>query len=292
MAASTSTASPAQTATDRLLDQLTEHGDADVDTLVSRYRAGKITLTQFVDQAHDVIRDNADDALDDIEPGKRGNSHVVLYGVLLSTLGGLAMLSDPKRAPDVGETSTMFALSAAAAEYDGTVKPATIEAAHRSLDDRLQTVRDALEAGDISEAQAAAFTETILFNDAWVNYGTEQNSQASDAGMTGAWWETDSPANGCDDCQKREDDSPYAIDELPGIPGDGSTTCGPGCLCEVRYGMLEDEDKALRVTLVKEARCPQCRRLMGRTVNVGAELFCGRCREMKIVSQSGLTRTP
>ena len=269
------TADASQPSIDRLLTQLGEANDSDVGALVARYRAGSLTLAALVTQAHDLIAQNADDALDDITPGKRGGPHVLLYGLLLASVGGLAVLANKPDVPaQVGETSSMFALNAAAAEYGGEVKPAVVDEVRSNLEDRLQTVADALEGGDLTGAQASAYVETILMNDAWLTYGTEQNQQAQDAGETQAWWETDSPKGGsCSGCQGREDDSPYAIDELPGIPGDGSTDCGPGCLCGVRYGSA-DEAKALKRGIVAEAHCPRCNRWVGRNIPIGSECYC------------------
>jgi hypothetical protein len=259
-----------QSSIDRLLANLAEAHDDDVDALVDRYKAGSITLAALVTQAHDILAENADDDLDDIEPGKRGGHHVVLYGLLFASLGGLAMLADKPKVPaEVGETSTMFALQAAAAEYGASVKPSAVAAARVKLDDRLQTVADSLASGDISGPQAAAYVETILYNDAWLTYGTEQRDQAVDAGETHAWWEVDSPKQGCSDCQDREDNSPYEIDDLPGVPGDGSTDCGPGCLCSVRYGK-DDEEKAVK----RDNHCPKCKRWIGRGIPDGAEAYC------------------
>lgn len=39
------------------------------------------------------------------------------------------------------------------------------------------------------------------------------------------------PGDSCDDCTEREDNSPYDPEDLPGIPGDGSTACLGNCGC-------------------------------------------------------------
>lgn len=270
---------------DRLVAQLGEAHDDDVDALVTQYRAGKLALDALTTQAHDLIAQHADDALDDITPGKRGGSHVLLYGGLLASVGGLAMLANkPDTVPDVGETSSMFALNAAAAEYGGDIDPAVVEEVRRSLEERLQDVSNSLSAGDISDGQAAAYVETILMNDAWLTYGTEQNQQAQDAGETQAWWEREASKNGCSDCQDREDESPYAIDDLPGIPGDQSTSCNVGCLCSVRYGSA-DEEKAVKRDVVAEAHCITCDRWVGRNINADATVYCPKCKATSVIAR-------
>ncbi len=268
---------PSQPSIDRLIAQLGESDNPDVAALVRQYQAGTLTLAALVSQAHDAIRSDADDDLDDIEPGQRAGHHVLTYGLLFGALGGLAMLAKPDAAPAIGESSSMFALQAAAAEYGGDVKPAVIAEVRHSLEERLNQVMADQAAGEITDAQASAYVNTILANDAWLSFGTEQNSQAKDAGETLAYWETDSPANGCDDCQGREDASPYDIDDLPGIPGDGSTECGPGCVCSVRYGHAE---KSVRV--IREAVCVTCGRWVGRNMNADATAFCPHDKATKI----------
>lgn len=86
----------------------------------------------------------------------------------------------------------------------------------------------------------------------------------------------------CEVCAQNADGGWTAIDATF-AGGDDNIPSHPKCRCTCIYRtrrVHEDEAPAL----VKQMRCPDCHRLLGRSVNVGAQLWCQRCREEKIVT--------
>jgi hypothetical protein len=104
------------------------------------------------------------------------------------------------------------------------------------------------------------------------------------------WQSQDDPAT-CPDCEAL-DGQQFSIDEITFWPGEADfgdeppsgTQCGPNCRCDLTH-VANDRSNAPRQSaakpqVVKEARCPKCRQLEARQVNVGAELSCRKCRTM------------
>ena len=50
----------------------------------------------------------------------------------------------------------------------------------------------------------------------------------------GSEWNWDlGPGENCEDCVSNAEGGPYSADDLPGLPGDGQTVCGPNCNCSI-----------------------------------------------------------
>lgn len=244
----------AQASLERLLAQLHDEADSDskrVDRLIAQYRSGSITLTQLVARAQQTVSDSADDELDDLEPGRRGNSTVLRVGAVFGVLAGLSVIGHSAGEQDAGEgdgalrslskASTERALTAAAASRGVEPNAARIERAYKSLDERVFAVIDTLNEGDISGPQAASQIQTIVENANWLEYQQESQTLAKEGKQTKATYVLDEDAQHCDDCLERAANSPYDLDEMPGLPGDGSTECGPGDKCDVEYSGGDEE---------------------------------------------------
>lgn len=162
-----------------------------------------------------------------------------------------------------------------AAQFGGTADSEAIDGLIDSQGDYLDGFADAIDGGGLSAAQVAA--RAALYGGAiWQAFQRGRGDGAADAGLTQCWWDLDpAVSDHCDDCPDLAEGSPYAYpDELPTYPG-GDVQCGSNCRCALRFeGEADDEDKAAQITLVKEARCPQCGRWCGRNIPVGSEVYC------------------
>lgn len=63
---------------------------------------------------------------------------------------------------------------------------------------------------------------------------TLRSTDISDEGYVD-WILDGSVKNHCGDCIAMAEGSPWPLDELKKLPGDGSTECGPNCKCELEY---------------------------------------------------------
>lgn len=142
-------------------------------------------------------------------------------------------------------------------------------------------VAAALENGDSIQSLARALrtaddlfgtqrSETIARTETAIALGVGQKQAASDMEQDEKAWR----GGDCDICQGNGDDGWLDIDD-PFSSGDDTIPAHPNCTCTVIYrtARLHEQDAA-PVAVVKEARCPQCNRWVGRNVNVGAEIYC------------------
>lgn len=170
------------------------------------------------------------DALGKVDPER---------GVPLASLSHLATVAASLMASDV--------VSAAAREF-GLPRPSTSELAPyaRQMADSLQGIIGQLAGGRISPDQAASWCESSLTGNGWQLYQAVRNDYARRQQATHGTWVPDPDVKEhCDDCQERADHGPYALDDLPGLPADGSAKCGPGCACWVAYhAVVEGDDDA------------------------------------------------
>lgn len=226
--------------TDALLTDLQAHAgparDA-VDRLIAGYRAGTLTLAQLVSQARQATADAYTDTLDDTDEQKRSPHHVRSAVLALGAVAGLAMLHNRGSVSGVARDGVNLSLSTGAAEFGSSVTRAESKAATSDLQDRLDAIKKRLADGEISEAQAARWSQTVTHGALWSGYQTRRNGEAQAAGKATISFVLDpSVKQHCQDCLDRADGSPYPIDDAPGLPGDGSTDCQDADMCDVEYG--------------------------------------------------------
>lgn len=122
--------------------------------------------------------------------------------------------------------------------------------------------------------------ETIGRTESAYALGQAQRGLAVDAGQDEKNWQ----GGECEECAGNEADGWIGIDdEFSG--GVDTIPQHPRCTCTVIYRTKRLHTDSATATIVKVARCPEphCRRLLGRDVNVGAQLWCAKCREAKVV---------
>lgn len=92
----------------------------------------------------------------------------------------------------------------------------------------LRRFSEQLSAGQVSEAQALAritqyaqAAQQAYWHE-WVKLLPKQKS---------IYWRLTASAENCGDCAERANNSPYTVEALPGVPGDGSTQCHGNCRC-------------------------------------------------------------
>lgn len=88
----------------------------------------------------------------------------------------------------------------------------------------------------------------------------------------------------CEICRGNADDGWIGVDGTFGS-GHDAPPAHPRCGCSLAY-RTRGAEKQVAPRLVAEARCPQCHRLLGRSVNAGAALWCQRCRAERVVAAS------
>ncbi len=124
-----------------------------------------------------------------------------------------------------------------------------------------------------ARAQTVAVTESAFA------LGRGQRAAAEDMQQDEQSWIAE--ADACEECAANADDGWIGLDAS--YSSGDSIPQHPNCRCDIIYRTSsvsgDDEEKAVKASV----RCPDCHRLLGHSVNVGAELWCGRCRESKTV---------
>lgn len=205
-------------------------------------------------------------------------------------------------APDVPVDSTVTDLAADwALEHATDVEALLSETTQNEVRELVAAaVKDGLSPQQLTAALydtgafSASRAEQIAITESATALGQGQRAAAVVMGQDEKQW---IPGQ-CEYCLANAGDGWIGIDETFST-GDDTVPAHPRCTCTVIYRTKrvhedeedDEEEKALRdaeekdprVVLVAQARCPQCRRLMGRSVNVGAELWCARCRQPTVV---------
>lgn len=147
-----------------------------------------------------------------------------------------------------------------------------------------QAVENGLSIGQLTNALrdysgfGADRAETIARTETAMALGQGQKAAAVDMGQDEKAWQ---PGE-CDFCQGNADDGWIGIDETFSS-GDDTIPAHPNCTCTVIF-RTSRVHQAAPIPLVKEARCPQCSRWVGRNIPVGSEVFCPTHKAVRIVA--------
>ena len=197
-------------------------------------------------------------------------------------------------APDVPVDTTVVDLAGDwALEHATDVEALLSESTQNMVRELVSAaVKDGLSPQQLRAAlqDAAAFSrnraETIARTETATALGQGQRAAAIAMSQDEKSW---IPGN-CDICTTNADAGWIGIDEA--FPSGDDTIPGhPRCTCTVIYrtkrvheddGEDDGEEKALRPRLVTEAHCPHCGRWVGRNVNVGATVYCPKCKGVAV----------
>lgn len=194
-----------------VLDLIGDTGSA-FGRLCVQLLTGALTEAEFIQQAKAMLS----------KAGAQAAQMVGLASTDAETIASQLMLAAENDLDDFGtQLHSAGALARAARDAAGK-------------EERGTEVNAEARAG-VSEAQATARAQNWAGYFGWGGFGMAGHQQAQDDGMTEADWELEPGADHCDDCLDNADGSPYAVDDLPTLPGIGDTQCRGNCRCTVRY---------------------------------------------------------